>query len=307
MGPIHVTLRFLWCQRQLPQFWYSMSFTLQVPALQNILQRRALLQEQGVQITSSSILTSTVQVTRASSTNMSSQIIRGVAGLNNLRVGSADGPTGLRSSLTSSGPGTPSRSHGPSTPQDVTVDLASNTSSNSDVNTNLPNGAGVEPLGRGWINSSIHDTDNNIWRRSIELDRLRRDTEREALFREHGRNTGMGPGFGVQPTGDGQTPSLLRPTPPFSPYGSVLPWILGSPSLFLPVFHGLGNDSPGSQNNEERGDLATPTITNSTNSTTPDTVVAEAPEATEGGLRNRHVRHPMEEGQTLWQEFLIVL
>ena len=248
-----------------------MFYPLQVPALQIYLRRQAVLQQQGVHITSSAILTS-VRVSQGNPPNSSTQTIRGLAGLNNLRSAiqtARTPPQGIRTPESDVDP-----THNIST-------LANNTSMNPNF---------IPPGFRSWVNNPMHEMDNNsLWRQAgLEQSRVQRERERERehehdadpLFREHGSEL------------SGETQTATHSSL-FTPYTSVLPWILRGTSVFLPVFHQLGDGRLPSRNmtNDEHGDT---TMTDtSTTSTTLESGVSQSLEGE--GLRHRHVVHSVGE------------
>lgn len=250
-----------------------MFYPLQVPALQIYLRRQAVLQQQGVHITSSAILTS-VRVSQGNPPNSSTQTIRGLAGLNNLR-------SAMQTTRTPP--------HGVRTPESD-VDPTDNISTMTNNNSMDPNF--IPPGFRSWVNNPMHEINNNsLWRQAgLEQSRVQRERERERereqeqdvdpLFREHG----------VELSGDTQTPTHSSL---FTPYESVLPWILRGTSFFLPVFHQLGDGRLPSRNtnNDEHGD--TTTTDTSTTSTTLESGVSQSLEGE--GLRHRHAVHSVGE------------
>lgn len=231
-----------------------------------------MLQQQGVHITSSAILTSTVHLSRGSHTNNSSQTNRDN---NNNRAGSPDNQIGR-------GPGTVPRIGGeiasPRTPgtSSNAVDTSNTVhedpvheGSSFDVNT--PSDLDfISPALRRWSNSAGQDMDSTFWRRNLNLDRLQRTRERDARFRDAG--------FGTEVSEEAATTSPLMHSSSYSAYSSILPWILGGSSLFLPVFHEQ------SRNSDEA--VVTDFNTTPMNSTAPESGV------TEEGLRHRHVANP---------------
>lgn len=231
-----------------------------------------MLQQQGVHITSSAILTS-VRVSQGNPPNSSTQTIRGLAGLNNLRSAmqtARNPPQGL---------------HTPDSDADPTNNMSTLTNNNS-RNPNF-----IPPGFRSWINNPMHEIDNNsLWRQAgLEQSRVQREQEQEQeqaqeqeqeqdadpLFREHG----------LDQSGNTQTATHGSP---FTPYESVLPWILRGSSFFLPVFHHPGDVRLPSRNtnNDEHGD---PTMT----STTRESGISQSLEGE--GLRHRHVVHSVGE------------
>jgi hypothetical protein len=234
----------------------------EIPALQTYLRRQAILQQQGVHITSSAILTSTVHLSRGSHTNNSSQTIRDLGGFNNSnRTGGSPDTQTVRTPRTGNGITSPS-----------TPGTSSNAVENAD---NAPEGSMfaprdfdmLSPALRRWSNNAEQDLDTAFWRRRPDLDRLRRS-------RDQGEA-----GFGMEVPGGAATPTQpLHQSSSFSAYSSVLPWILGGSSLFLPVFHEVGDG---------RGQSRNSNTASRRNSTSPESGVTRV--TGEEGLRQRHV------------------
>jgi len=207
-----------------------------------------------------------------------------MGGLNNHRAGSPDNQIGR-------GPGVP-RTAG----EILSPGASSNTVDNSntihadpsregssfDVNTPIDLDF-ISPALRRWSNSAGQDIESRFWRRRLDLDRLRRARERDARFRD----VGMDGGFGTEESEEAATPSPLMHSSSFSAYSSVLPWILGGSSLFLPVFHDVGDGRGQSRNSDETA------VTNSipVNSTASESVATRITE--EEGLRHRRVANPV--------------
>lgn len=250
---------------------YLFRFCVQVPALQYFLHRRTILQQQGVHITSSTILTSTVQVNQA---NTVFQSMRGMAGLNHLRFGTLHNQVGMH-------PLPPSGTQGTTNlrPESSVENNNSNIPPNPTQPNNNPNAAGSNQPGMGsWMNTPMHEIDSITWRR-MELERLHRDRDRE-----------QGTGFGGDASSV-QAQTAQTASSPFTTYRSVLPWILGDSSLFFPVFHDLGGTlNPQAQNSEESGDVDN-TTTNSTTS-----AGSSASQSAVDSLRSRHVDNSVGEG-----------
>lgn len=254
---------------------------LQIPALQSYLRRQAMLQQQGVHITSSAILTSTVHVGQGNHTSNSSQTIRDMGGLNNNRAGSPDNQIGRvpgvpRTAGEIVSPRTPGASSN-AVDNSITVhEDPLHEGSSFDVNT--PSDLDfISPALRRWSNSAGQDIDSRFWRRRLDLDRLRRAREQDAMLRD----VGMDAGFGTEVSAEPATSSPLMHNSSFSAYSSVLPWILGGSSLFLPVFPEVSDGRGQSRNGDE---AVVPDL--NTNSTTPESGVTQV---TEEGLRYRNV------------------
>ncbi|XP_073389155.1 membralin-like protein At1g60995 isoform X2 [Physcomitrium patens] len=251
----------------------------EIPALQLYLRRQAMLQHQGVHITSSAYLTSTVHVSQGTFMNNSGQTMRDMGGLN-VRTGSPDNQIGT-SPRDQRTPGAVLSPRTPLTSSNVVNDLNAVLDPPlldvSSFNVGTPSDFGfIPPAMRRWSNSPGQDVDSRYWRRRLDMDRLRRSRERGARF----GNTGMEASFGVDVSREPPTSPLMHNS--FSAFGSVLPWILGSSSFFLPVFHELGDGRAHSRNGDEVVD--TDLNTTPSNSTTPGSVVTHV---SDEGLRQR--------------------
>lgn len=149
-----------------------------------------MLQHQGVHITSSAYLTSTVHVSQGTFMNNSGQTMRDMGGLN-VRTGSPDNQIGT-SPRDQRTPGAVLSPRTPLTSSNVVNDLNAVLDPPlldvSSFNVGTPSDFGfIPPAMRRWSNSPGQDVDSRYWRRRLDMDRLRRSRERGARF----GNTGM--------------------------------------------------------------------------------------------------------------------
>lgn len=202
----------------------------EIPALQTFLQERALLQHQQLHITSSAILTSTVHMTQATNLSgtaralartddQSSGIYDAQMGIGFLDTQTPSGPRGLNnlsnSSIESSSPLVPG----------VTME-------SPDLHTSR---AQFDPRISNWFNNVIHETGSSD--RSTEMDAVDARSQRE---REHDRGRGTASRFRLTGSEEVTSPSAVLHSS-FMAFGSVVPWMLASPSLFLSLFRETGN------------------------------------------------------------------
>jgi prepilin signal peptidase PulO-like enzyme (type II secretory pathway) len=202
----------------------------EIPALQTFLRERALLQHQQLHITSSAILTSTVHMTQATNLSgtaralartddQSSGIYDAQMGIGFLDTQTPSGPRGLNnlsnSSIESSSPLVPG----------VTME-------SPDLHTSR---AQFDPRISNWFNNVIHETGSSD--RSTEMDAVDARSQRE---REHDRGRGTASRFRLTGSEEVTSPSAVLHSS-FMAFGSVVPWMLASPSLFLSLFRETGN------------------------------------------------------------------
>ncbi|CAM6032700.1 unnamed protein product [Sphagnum compactum] len=202
----------------------------EIPALQTFLQERALLQHQQLHITSSAILTSTVHMTQA--TNLSGTA-RALARTDDQSSGIYDAQMGIGFLDTQ----TPSGSRGLTNLSNSSIESSSPlvpgvTMESPDLHTSR---AQFDARISNWINNVIHETGSSD--RSTEMDAVDARSQRE---REHDRGRGTASRFRLTGSEEVTSPSAVLHSS-FMAFGSVVPWMLGSPSLFLSLFRETGN------------------------------------------------------------------
>jgi hypothetical protein len=202
----------------------------EIPALQTFLQERALLQQQQLHITSSAILTSTVHMTQA--TNLSGAA-RALARTDDQSSGIYDTQMGIGFLDTQ----TRSGSRGLNNPSNSSIESGSPlvpgvTMESPDLHTSR---AQFDARISNWINNVIHETGSSD--RSTEMDAVDARSQRE---REHDRGRGTASRFRLTGSEEVTSPSAVLHSS-FMAFGSVVPWMLASPSLFLSLFRETGN------------------------------------------------------------------
>ncbi|KAL3700682.1 hypothetical protein R1sor_018704 [Riccia sorocarpa] len=204
----------------------------EVPALHHFLRRRALLQQQGLHITSSAILTSAVQVSRLTS----------AGDARNLTGNPSDPRAGFDSRSGLNGAGHSPVDRGmrdarvpPSPVEDYPLSGRRQVST-ADVNTGLNILVANAVAARG---SGI-DRSFGLGTRTVGSERQQSAPGDEALS---GSGSGRGSRSSVANNGSGTSESgapVRTNSRPFSSLGSVLPWLLGNSSgslvSFLPLF-----------------------------------------------------------------------
>jgi hypothetical protein len=95
--------------------------------------------------------------------------------------------------------------------------------------------AQFDPRISNWFNNVIHETGSSD--RSTEMDAVDARSQRE---REHDRGRGTASRFRLTGSEEVTSPSAVLHSS-FMAFGSVVPWMLASPSLFLSLFRETGN------------------------------------------------------------------